>query len=307
MTKPRDLLTAVRQSHLLPVIEAVITALIWSSSFIGVKVVLRYTGPLTTAGLRYFIAFLLLSPWLWQHWRSSPHLTRGQWSRFTLIGLFQYTIGNGALFFALKTLSATTGSLALCLVPIPVLLLGLVRLKERPRPLQLLALSITIGGSVLFFSPNGVEFRDPLALGLLGVAILSFSAFPVLVREVARSHKVDNIVLTGIPLGIGGGLLLLLAFIWEGIPRMPFFAWGVILGLALVNTLFAYLLYNHALRHLSAIEANVMLNLIPLGTALIAWGTLGERLLPVQIVAMFLSVVGASLVQRWSGSKRREK
>ncbi len=50
-----------------------------------------------------------------------------------------------------------------------------------------------------------------------------------------------------------------------------------------------------------------MLNLTPLGTALIAWGTLGERLLPVQIVAMFLIVGGASLVQRWNGNHRREK
>jgi probable blue pigment (indigoidine) exporter len=277
--------------------EALLTALIWSSSFIGVKVVLRYTGPLTTAGLRYFLAFLFLFPWLWQKRRSSPSLTRQQWSRFALMGLFQYTIGNGALFFALKTLPATTGSLALCLVPIPVLLLGIIRLKERPRPLQLLALTITLGGSVLFFSPSGLELREPLALGLLGVAILSFSAFPVLAREVARGRQVDNITLTGIPLGIGGGLLLLLAAVLEGIPHMPPFAWGVILGLAVVNTLLAYLLYNHALQDLTAIEANVMLNLTPLGTAVIAWGALGERLVPIQIVAMFLVVVGASLMQ----------
>jgi probable blue pigment (indigoidine) exporter len=71
----------------------------------------------------------------------------------------------------------------------------------------------------------------------------------------------------------------------------------VILGLAVVNTLLAYLLYNHALQDLTAIEANVMLNLTPLGTAVIAWGALGERLVPIQIVAMFLVVVGASLMQ----------
>lgn len=176
-------------------------------------------------------------------------------------------------------------------------------MKERPRPLQLLALSITIAGSVLFFSPR-VELQEPLALGLLGVAILSFSVFSVLVREVASNLQVNNIILTGVPLGIGGGILLLLAFIREGIPHIPLSVWGIIMGLALVNTLFAYLLYNHSLRRLTAIEANVMLNLTPLGTALIAWGTLNERLLPVQIAAMLLVVVGASLVQWWNGSKR---
>ena len=271
-------------------------ALIWSSSFVGVKVALAYTGPFTVAGLRYFLAFLFLFPWLCKRWRGSPSLTRSQWARFTLMGLTQYTIANGALFLALQTVSATTGSLALCLVPIPVLLLGLLRLKERPRFLQLVGLAITIGGSFLFLSP-GLELENTLALGILGIAVLSFSAFPVLGREVARDRTVENVTLTAIPLGIGGGILLLLALAVEGIPHMPLLAWGVVLGLAVVNTVVAYLLYNHSLQRLAAVEANVMLNLTPLGTALIAWAALGERLLPIQIGAMFLVMGGASLVQ----------
>lgn len=296
MRKHTEELAPSHPGHLLAVSEALLTALIWSSSFVGVKVALTYTGPFTVAGLRYFLAFLFLLPWLLQQRERSLSLTKAQWSRFTLMGLIQYTIGNGALFLALKTLSATTGSLALCLVPIPVLLLGIVRLKEQPRPVQLLGLAITIGGSVLFFSP-GLELGDPLPLGLLAIAILSFSAFPVLAREVARDHQVENVTLTALPLGIGGGILLILAGVVEGIPHMPLFAWGVILGLATVNTLIAYLFFNHSLQHLTAVEANVMLNLAPLGTALIAWGALDERLVPVQIAAMLLVVGGASLAQ----------
>lgn len=296
MRKHTEELALSHPGRLLAVSEALLTALIWSSSFVGVKVALAYTGPFTVAGLRYFLAFLFLLPWLFKKQGRSPFLTKAQWSRFTLMGFFQYTIGNGALFFALKTLSATTGSLALCLVPIPVLLLGIARLKERPRHVQLLGLVITVGGSILFFSP-GLELKDPLPLGLLAIAILSFSAFPVLAREAARDRQVENVTLTALPLGIGGGILLVLAGVVEGIPHIPLFAWGVTLGLAMVNTLIAYLLFNHSLQHLTAVEANVMLNLAPLGTAIIAWGALDERLLPVQIAAMLLVVGGASLVQ----------
>lgn len=126
----------------------------------------------------------------------------------------------------------------------------------------------------------------------------------MLAREIARSRQVDNITLTGIPLGIGCGFLLLLAALTEGIPHMPFFVWGVIFGLALVNTLLAYLLYNHSLRHLTAVEANVILNLTPLGTAIIAWATLGERLVSIQITGMVLVVVGVSLIQERNHSSR---
>jgi len=88
--------------------------LVWSSSFVGVKVALRYTGPLTVAAYRYFLAFVFLLPWLFLQQGSYPKLKRSQWLRFGLMGIAQYTIGNGVLYIAMKTLSATTGSLALC-------------------------------------------------------------------------------------------------------------------------------------------------------------------------------------------------
>ena len=283
--------------HFVAILETLACALIWGSSFVAVKVALRYTGPLTIAGLRYFIAFLMLTPWLLREAPRSRHLLRQHSLRFTLMGLTQYTVGNGALFFALRSIPATTGSLALCLIPIPVLLLAYGRLKERPRLIQVAGMTVAIGGRALFLLP-GIEISGNLiGGGALLVSIISFSAYPVLGREVARERTVPTLPLTAFPLGIGGGVLLILAAVFEGIPAMPLHAWAIILGLAIVNTLAAYLLFNHSLRRLQAVEANVMLNLSPLGTALIAWGALGERLLPIQIAAMLLVVTGASLAQ----------
>ena len=107
----------------------------------------------------------------------------------------------------------------------------------------------------------------------------------------------SNVALTAIPFAIGGGLLLILALAVEGVPRMPLSAWGVVLGLSVVNSLIGFLLFNHSLQHLAAVEANILWNLIPLGTALIAWGALGEGLLPIQMAAMVLVIGGTSLVQ----------
>jgi len=107
-----------RRKRVAAIGQMLIVVLIWSTSFVGVKVALRYTGPLTIAALRYFLAFLFLLPWLLVRRREFPHLPRAQWLRFSLMGIAQYTIGNGVLYIAMKTLSATTGSLVLCLLPI---------------------------------------------------------------------------------------------------------------------------------------------------------------------------------------------
>lgn len=288
-------------TRLAALIEVLLVALIWSSSFVGVKYVLDHAGPLTVAGLRYFLAFLLLSPWLWRDWKALLALPRSLWKKFTLIGFSQYFAGNGALFWALQFLPATAGSLVLCLVPIPVLILGILRLGEWARPAQVVGVGVAIGGSLLFFMP-GLEPGEPLSLAILVVAPIAFAVLPVWGREVARDRLAGNVTLTGLPLAIGGGLALVARLAWEGVPRLPPSGWGVIVGLSAVNTAFAYLLFNHALRRLTAIEANVVLNLSPLGAALLARATLGENLSAMQARAMVAVVVGVSLVQ-W---KRRQ-
>jgi len=280
----------------LPIAETALVSAIWASSFVGVKVALAYAGPFTVAALRYSIAGLLLLPALVS---SRPRGTRGggrAWPRLFAIGLAQYLIGNGALFFALTMVTPTAASLALCLTPIPVLVLEFFYLKERTGFLHLLGIAIAMGGTVLFFS-FGIESIPALAIGLLALATISFAFLPVFGRDLARREAVSNAVLTGVPLVIGGGGLLIVALIVEGIPRLPPAGWGIVLGLAVVNTLAAYLLFNHALRSLHAGEANILLNLSPIGTALIAWGALGDKLTPFQMAAIAIALIGVSLAQ----------
>ena len=52
------------QSHSVAIIEGLLVTIIWASSFVFVKMALAYMGPLTIAGLRYFIGFLILLPFL---------------------------------------------------------------------------------------------------------------------------------------------------------------------------------------------------------------------------------------------------
>lgn len=290
------LIPGLIRSRLLPIAEAALVSAIWASSFVGVKVAFSYAGPFTVAALRYSIAGLVLLPAAIASLTGRVRPAARVWPRLFSIGLFQYLIGNGALFLALTMVRPTAASLALCLTPIPVLALEFFYLKERSGALHLLGIAVAIGGTVLFFS-SGIQPVPPLAIGMLALATISFAVLPVIGRDLARSGEVGNLVLTGVPLAIGGGGLLVVALLVEGGPRLPLVGWGIVIGLAVVNTLAAYLLFNHALRSLHASEANVLLNLAPIGTALIAWGALGDRLTPMQMLAMAIAIAGVSLAQ----------
>jgi len=281
----------------LPVLEVLLVSATWGSSFVGVKAALDHAGPLTIAALRYSVAAALLIPFI--DWRQVLRFRAqvGLWGRFLAIGLCQYTIGNAALFLALRMTPATSASLALSLCPLPVWAFGALVLRERPNGLQWIGTAPAIGGSFLFFRAGLVPI-PPAAIGLLALAILSFTVLPVVGRDLLRDRRVSNTALTGIPLAMGVVVLIVVAVLIEGVSRFPVATWGIILGLALVNTLGGYLLFNHALRRIRAGEANVLLTLTPISTAVIAWAAFGERLTVLQLCAMAIVIGGVGLAQR---------
>ena len=288
---------AVEQpSRFVAIAEGLVVNLIWSSTFVFVKMGLDYMGPLTMAGLRYFLAFLLLLPLMVGRRNLVRPLPLWLWVRLFLIGLCAYTLGNGALYWGLKYLPATTGSFLMSFVPLFILFVGILWLKEVPTQWQIVGTAISLVGGWLFFS-SGLSAGEPLGIGIVVLGLVGFVFFGILGREIARARQVDTLSLTAIPLAFGGGLLLLIAFPIEGLPQISMRGWSIVLWLAVVNTALAYMVYNHSLRMLTALEMNVLLNLSPLGTAVLAWLLLGERLSRIQIVGMFTVIGGVILVQ----------
>ena len=280
----------------LAIAEGFLVNLIWASTFVFVKIGLDYMGPLTLAGLRYFLAFLLLLPLMAGRRNASRPIPARFWVRLLLIGLSAYTVGNGALYWGLKYLPATTGSFLLSFVTLFILFLGVLWLKEVPTLWQIAGTVISLVGGWLFFSP-GLRVGELLGIGIVAVGLVGFVFFGILGREVAKGRQVDTLSLTAIPLAFGGCSLLLVAFPIEGLPRASTTGWAILIWLAVVNTALAYMLYNHALQVLTALEMNVLLNLSPLGTADLAWFLLGERLGVIQIIGIVTVIVGVALVQ----------
>jgi len=289
-----------RSAFLIPpvaLLEALLTTAIWGSSFVVAKVGLRSIGPITLAGLRYFVAFLLLTPFLALRLRSSgwpsPRLLR----RLALLGISAYLVGNGAFFIALQVVPSTTVSFLMGLIPILILLGSLLWLKENPTRWQTSGLVVSMAGTVLFFLP-GMQANVWRGIPILGLGILGFGFFGLLSRLMVRERQVDSLTLTAIPLAVGGAGLLAVGLPIEGWPQLTPVGLGIVLWLAVVNTAIAYLFYNHALQHMTALQMNLVLNLAPFVTAVLALTVLGEQLVTVQWAGMVVGTAGVALAQR---------
>jgi drug/metabolite transporter (DMT)-like permease len=287
--------TSGTPSHTSALVLGFVATTLWASSFVLVKMALPHIGPLTIGGLRYFLGFLILLPLLVGRRTRQPAPHR-PWLLLVAIGLSSYTIGNGASFWALEYLPATTTSFVLSTIPLFMLVIGAAQLGEPPTKRQVYGVLLGLVGALLFFL-HGLAPGEPLGLAIVAIGMVGFISFSALGRVVARRQTVGAIALTAYPLAFGGGALLLLAAPIEGLPVAPVGTWLIILWLAVFNTALAYVLYNHALQTLTALEMTVMLNLSPIGTAILAWLLLGEQLAPVQMVGIVVIVAAAYLVQ----------
>jgi drug/metabolite transporter (DMT)-like permease len=214
-----------------------------------------------------------------------------------LLGFSAYTLANGAMFWALRFLPATTGSFLMSLITVTVLFGGVIWLREIPNRIQIFGICIVLAGMLLFFSP-GLKPGEPIGLAIFMLALLGFTLFGLLSRVAVIDRQVDTLTLTALPLAIGGGLLLAIALPFEGIPSASLGTWGLVLFLAAVNTALGYVLYNHSLQSLQAFEMNVLLNLSPVWTVLLGWILLGETLFNPQWAGMLVVLVGIMLVQK---------
>ena len=283
------------ESHSTAVIQVLITTILWATTFVVVRIGVSEIGPLTLAGIRFFTAGLMLLPIL-VYKQISIEEVRNNILPLALIGIFSYTIGNGALNYALQFLPATLVSFLTSFISPMVLVFSIIWLKEFPTPIQLVGIVIALLGIAFYFYPQQIPIQAKgfgmLMLGLLGLAIQA-----TMMRYLARSKKIHTITLTTIPLIVGGGVLLTISLIVEGQPIFSLKTVQILSWLIIFNTITGQLLYSSALREMKAIQANLILNLMPFFTAIFAWFLLGEQLSEQQLTAMSAVFIGTYLVQ----------
>jgi len=289
----------VTRSHSIAVLQALFVTFLWSSSWVLIKFGLEEIPPLTFAGLRYSLAFLILAPFVLgsRELRSSLiGLSTAGWLRLIALGLLFYTLTQGAQFVGLVYLPAVTVSLFLSFTPALVALMGIPLLSENPAPMQWGGMLIYLIGALVYLLP--VEL--PLAAAGLAAAVIGLLAnagSSILGRSVNREEHLHPLVVTVVSMGIGALVLLAVGLTSQGLPSLSWKSWGLIVWLAAVNTALAFTLWNHTLRRLTAVESSLINNTMLIQIALLAWVFLDEPLSAKGVAGIILAAVGVLAVQ----------
>jgi drug/metabolite transporter (DMT)-like permease len=214
-----------------------------------------------------------------------------------LLGLLFYSVTQGAQFVSLNYLPAVTVSLLLSFTTIPVALIGVFALRERPAAIQWAGTGLYLAGVLVYFCPLVLPSGELFGFAVAIVGVLANALSSVLGRHVNRSSELEPLTVTVVSMGFGGLVLLGGGIAVQGLPRLTLTHWGIILWLAVVNTAFAFTLWNHTLRTLSAMESSIINNTMLIQIAVLAWLFLGEPISWRMALGMIFAALGTLLVQ----------
>ena len=286
-------------SRVKAIVQALFVVFLWATSWVFIKIGLQEIPPLTFAGLRYVIAFICLLIVLFFNKAKSeiPSLTIQKWGKFILLGFLFYAATQGASFVALYYLPAVTVNLIWSFSSVVVALLGILWLAEKPTRFQWIGIILALFGAVVYFYPVTIPQAQYIGVIVAFVGVGANALSSVLGRSINRLKEHHPLVVTVISMGAGSILLLGVGLYTEGIPVIDIKGWGIILWLALVNTAFAFTLWNHTLRTLSAVESSIINSTMLIWIPLFAVAFMGETVTPKAIIGLVIVGIGSLIVQ----------
>lgn len=286
-------------AHWKAVLQALFVVFLWGTSWIFVKIGLHDIPPVTFAGLRYFLAFIsLLFISLLSHSRSEfRQLTGAEWLRFLLLGILLYAGTQGAVFVALAYLPAVTVNLLWSFSNVLIAILGVIFLSERPGSLQWAGALLAILGAVIFFYPIVIPPDQSIGFSIAILGVFANAAASILGRGINRAAKYSPLIVTVISMGVGSAVLLSAGYWLEETPVLTLQSWLIIFWLALVNTAFAFTLWNHTLRTLTAMESSIINSTMLIWVTIFALIFLHETITVKQLIGLIATGLGTVIVQ----------
>lgn len=270
---------------------------LWSTGFIGARLGLPHTEPLTFLFVRYVAVVVLMlaialatrAPWP-QGWRA--------WFHIGVAGLLLHGVYLGGVFIAISLgLPAGVAALVVGVQPLLTAIGAGWLLGETVMRRQWLGLLLGLGGVALVVAHKmgsvfGLHAIVPCVIALLAITAGTLYQKRFCPRFDWRSGAVAQFVPTALATG-------LCAWVFET-GRMDLTGEMVfaLVWLVLVLSVGAVSLLNWLIRQSSAVNIASLFYLVPPCTAVVAWALFGESFSQLALVGMALVVGGVYLARK---------
>jgi drug/metabolite transporter (DMT)-like permease len=271
---------------------------IWSSTWVAIKIGLDDVPPLLSAGVRFAIAgagLLILAKAMNRSLRTDATLA-------ATLGLLPFATAYGLIYWGEQYVPSGLAAVLFGVMPLYSATIASVALTNEPLSPRLLAgIAVSIGGLALAFSESlalGDEQWALLAATACAIAPLASAIGNVAIKR--RGQRLDAIVLNGWAMLGGGGLLLLLSAPTEdwGAAAWSTQAIGSIAYLAAIGSALTFVTLTRLLRELPAVTMSYITLMLPFGALLFGAALYDEPITAVAVAGAVLVAGGLTVAAR---------
>ena len=271
-------------------------SVIWGLGFTLNRIATPYFGPIVLVELRLLVAGLLLLGWA--AWVRQDLGWRKHWRLYLVLGAANASIPFAMIAYSVQHIGASFATIINSTSVLFSALLAVAFLGERLSPTRWLGLAIGFAGVIVLVGWSPVPLTLEVMLGIAAMLLASVCF--------GFSNVFTKLQSNGAPLlGIVTGQLLLGAALYAPpsvfvIPKQPptLEAWLALLGLTLLATVVANLLYFYVIGKVGPLKASSVGFLVPLFGVLFGILFLREPLTWSIVAGMGLILFSVALVNR---------
>jgi drug/metabolite transporter (DMT)-like permease len=272
---------------------------IWGSSYLFIKVAVGEVPVFTLVAGRLIVSAIILWAVLRILGRSLPR-SRSLWGAYTVMGFFSGTLPYALITWGEQHISSGLAALLQATMPIfTVLLAHFLSHDERLTPKRVLGVLAGFAGVGILLLPDLRQGVQANLLGQLAIVVSSISYGGAAIFARRRLRGQPPLVSAAGQLAMGAVLTLPLALLldypFDLAPSLA--ALGSWLGLTLLGTVVAYVIYYTLLEKTSATFVSTVTYIIPVNGLILGAIVLGEALTPVVLVSSALILLGVLLVR----------
>jgi drug/metabolite transporter (DMT)-like permease len=265
--------------------------LIWGSTWLAIRFVVRDVPPLEAAALRFLAGGILLLGLAAVQRRQWPQGAE-QWKTILVLSLTIMAVPYGLLFWAEQYVTSSMTAVLYSAMPLVVSLITPAMMHRKVPRRAVLAMVVAFGGLLSLFVADLSVSRLALTGGVACLVSMALSAWSVVYAK-QRLHAIDPVVATGLQLFLGSIVLLWGTWALEA-HRHAVWSRTSLLALAFLivfGSASAFVIYYWLLRTMQPYQLSTISLITPL-IALLEGLLAGERI-PWMLLVAVVVVLGS--------------
>ena len=276
-----------------------LAVLIWSMNVAVTRYVVDYISPVSISFYRWFVAFLILTPFmLGKVWRERQ-LVSQHWKQLAVLGAFGMVLYQGLGYSAAHYTTATNMGIINAFIPVFTIFVAMFMLKDIPNRFAVVGSLLSFLGLIYVMAQGDllslIQSGGHLGDAMMVLAVFFYAFYSVFLKK----WKLQIPLLISLYVQIFFALLYHLPFVlWLGLDAIDQQNVGSVLYAGIFPSLIAPLVWMLAVQMIGPNRTSIFMNLMPVFTAIIANIWLAEAWTVYHSIGGVIILLGILLAQK---------